>query len=1781
MQNASNYTPKWTFMSDDPGSIWTVAYYQKVRQEQLNKIIENVKNIEQGDQMPNDGIVATSDLEACPSAFLDRLKAAGIINNIRLEGDKITFNIADNWNGALAFCGDLTSFKDPGSAKEPLLGNEILIELFEEFFDRLVEHNKEIIGANAAPLPNQQNIAKAEEAKFAAIPGNHEFLSFCGIQDMYALVGDYKNKKVSSQQALQVKVRALRIIAKIQKYYFEQVKRNNWDINDLDYGDRHCKLKNGRFARDGKAMDNLDSYIEGLEKYIAECEALLKEIEDKNKCNKICQDIKNTLTDWNEKGDNQWWISEHQGSLKLLNWSQSALHSKLMLYNNGLRVRLMHSPTLGAPSSFQQDNWNDEALSYCGNYNSLRPYVGYNLNYCLLNTHAINHKFFKKSDGKPDLSFFSGNQYFTLWGHVGLDNDLSKNKYPKWFVDEYSCCVDFKTDFPTIYYITKDGKLKWYKTGNGHYESFSDNDKNKTEITLCNSSVDKNNNVNDNKGHLDENLFNDCLVKAGNQYFITDENNKPQANLNTNYLNWHNARFQNNINNNVNNNVNNLIQINRIDQNNRNNQNINNINNQNQNNFNINNNNNGFNNMFQNNGGNNYGNNNMNRNNGGNYQNNYNINNRNQNVYGNNGYQQQNIRDINNAQQEMNHLFNNNNVNNPIQINRRDQNNFNNNNNNFNNNMNRNNRNNQNNYNNNNNGFNNNNNRHQNQNNVNNNNNVIQIMNNWLNNNANNNNNNRKQNSFNNNNNVHQMMGDLFNNDNYNQIQNNLLNNNNLFNNNDGQIVNNLLNNNNMNRNNVYSRNNLSNNQRNQGNGAQIRQLNNQRNNNNNNVNNNANNNNNNNMNRNNRNKQNNLSNNNNQNQNILNVNQNPLANTKIRQRKRNQHRNNIRLNMYNQLGNNNANNNNNNQNQNNLSGNQRNQRNGAQRIQLNNQSNNNVNNNTNNKNNKNMNQNNRNKQNNLSNNLIKVNKDNDIKKSKDDVLNLNKFQNDNDKNVQDREDEKQVLEFNDKNCKDREYEQLVKDLEAEISTENNKIQQSKVKKGKKQQQSKVSKDTTQKELQSLLWQLAPEFGGESNDCFEGKLAKEKQNQINHISEIVEETKTLQGIQNDIIVITGKDIRDPLSLLKKLKYSGIIKKVEKINSEEPEDNYLGIEFNDDWKGTIVFTGNLILNDIPKAVNGVERGSEEYERNLADRIAAIGKNEIIVELFEGLFVNLKKRNNEQKDWQSAPKAAIVAGSKDFLFYGNTDDLKVFKGDSDAIVKVHQNELIRGSGSDGSRQYFFALRALKTKIRSLKVIAEMQKHYIEQVLRENVDITDPDLSIIDKEWKEKTKKYIETCDEMLGYISSNEKQGNAGDLLSNINYLYNALQKSEDQLTQILKELGDRGKGLSGPCLSKLGNDHNILLNRLIVNKQGKKRIANSFAFICKHDYTCEKSKDVLDGFRIPTVFGEKCDKKNCVDKTHFGCGEQDNSNFLHTIDEQNYTQIYNMNTNEKTTGKQLAESNEKQFDRIKKLRQAIREYFNELNKRITDDGIRTIAEQEEFNLDDEEDKKLYDQIVKEEIEKYNDSLKISAEEDKWEQIAERAGFVIESDEDKNRYNQIVDLFTELGRPMRLPEGYKNFWEPLIKAIIDGNDEKAGGLITRQIKNLGHDRWYENDDIVIALQCFNLINSDKQRGNPIRKYSWGDKFWSLGETTARRRRINQLWKIMDECYTRNMDNKREKQWFKRAVEFKRKGKEVAKCLDKMKRIAGQDLLSIARIHSRWSCGCCGRGSVEVMP
>lgn len=440
--------------------------FEKQRRKEINDIVEFVNGTDKYQGAQRDDIIATTDIEGDPKSFLCKLKAGGMIDSVSFdnETDRLKIELNKDWRGALAFCGDLTSYKgfrfyDQGI--EEFIGNEIVIEVFEELLEQLEEHNEQIIKRNRNKSGDQP---KEEEAKFVAVPGNHEFLRYCGYEDMLPFMGEKRgeskgvNKDLTPQHALKVKVRAARVIAKIQKYYFEQALRNGYDIQDNDYSDRY-----------GDAFASLTRYINELDDYISDCETLLKNIDDA----KEWETISKQLEDINNEYDNKtkefevWEEEADLGLLNVLKLRHNKLFSKMILNHRGKKLRLLHSLTLFAPtdkfsSRGDRREWYELQRSYIGRYYKLNPEFSDNINYNLSNIGGIDNKYFRDKEGSFDPSVFDKNAIPTIWGHTGelLEPDGQQvcidNKNRRIVFNDYS---SRHARLQYLFYIDQEGQV--------------------------------------------------------------------------------------------------------------------------------------------------------------------------------------------------------------------------------------------------------------------------------------------------------------------------------------------------------------------------------------------------------------------------------------------------------------------------------------------------------------------------------------------------------------------------------------------------------------------------------------------------------------------------------------------------------------------------------------------------------------------------------------------------------------------------------------------------------------------------------------------------------------------------------------------------------------------------------------------------------------------------------------------------------------------------------------------------------------------------------------------------------------------------------------------------------------------------------------------------------------------------------------------------------------------------------------------------------------------------
>ena len=169
--------------------------FNELKAKKLEKIAALMDGVTADKSFKKDEVLTTTDIEGNVIPFLTELKLGGMVKKLTIDNgtNRLEPTLSTDWRGALAFCGDLTSFKTTNVRRsldeKYQFGNEIVIELFEDLLDKLEEHNRPIRESNRNKKEGEK---KEEEAKFASVPGNHEFLHFCGTHDMDALIANDK-----------------------------------------------------------------------------------------------------------------------------------------------------------------------------------------------------------------------------------------------------------------------------------------------------------------------------------------------------------------------------------------------------------------------------------------------------------------------------------------------------------------------------------------------------------------------------------------------------------------------------------------------------------------------------------------------------------------------------------------------------------------------------------------------------------------------------------------------------------------------------------------------------------------------------------------------------------------------------------------------------------------------------------------------------------------------------------------------------------------------------------------------------------------------------------------------------------------------------------------------------------------------------------------------------------------------------------------------------------------------------------------------------------------------------------------------------------------------------------------------------------------------------------------------------------------------------------------------------------------------------------------------------
>ena len=147
------------------------------------------------------------------------------------------------------------------------------------------------------------------------------------------------------------------------------------------------------------------------------------------------------------------------------------------------------------------------------------------------------------------------------------------------------------------------------------------------------------------------------------------------------------------------------------------------------------------------------------------------------------------------------------------------------------------------------------------------------------------------------------------------------------------------------------------------------------------------------------------------------------------------------------------------------------------------------------------------------------------------------------------------------------------------------------------------------------------------------------------------------------------------------------------------------------------------------------------------------------------------------------------------------------------------------------------------------------------------------------------------------------------------------------------------------------------------------------------------------------------------------------------------------------------------------------------------------------------------------------------------------------EKDNKYKDIIEHAKKI---QRKSDNYHNLITKVAEGTLTAKDREV----------------FDSElDLKTELEKFNLYNKFNPYNRNIIKIerkSWWDKALSFGEENAKNRRINQLAKIMNNEFTRNM-----------TPEEKREFKQKPKTERKMRPITFDDLLNISNIKKRCRC------------
>ena len=416
---------------------------------QLKDIVEQVNKVSSLPNLTGGELVPFSDIEGKPCELLEKLKSAGVIDSVNNVNGKIEIKLNPAFHGTISFCGDLTSYKTRHGEVfiEKPYGNEIVIEVFEELLAQIKEHNK--------------NKEKDKQIQFVAVPGNHEFLECCGDKDLSALTAtedaaiDESCKNITKKTSLLAKIKGLKVIAEIQKYFLEQACKNKDDIADNDYDPDYNENKIladiqllGEDIEKLKGMkNNINECLGQVSKYVEFVQALQEnksslftgELEKKQKEKELYKRWKETLTQLKQK-------------IGPLCWENSNVLLKMVFCHQNKKFRILHSFSLFTP----EDYLNKDCTDKCANEETLKQKQKEVYSKAFKERHLNDEGIEKKK--LPTKQCFSDNYVPTLVGHEGGMSPDGQT--------ESVYCVDHTHELPggLVFIVDENNYIKPYYT---------------------------------------------------------------------------------------------------------------------------------------------------------------------------------------------------------------------------------------------------------------------------------------------------------------------------------------------------------------------------------------------------------------------------------------------------------------------------------------------------------------------------------------------------------------------------------------------------------------------------------------------------------------------------------------------------------------------------------------------------------------------------------------------------------------------------------------------------------------------------------------------------------------------------------------------------------------------------------------------------------------------------------------------------------------------------------------------------------------------------------------------------------------------------------------------------------------------------------------------------------------------------------------------------------------------------------------------------------------------